>query len=59
MFDRLRAALRRALGFRRREEMEGRLSDEVRFHIDMAVQHNLRAGMPPDEARRVALVAFG
>jgi putative ABC transport system permease protein len=40
-------------------EMEGRMSQEMRFHVDMAVEQNIRAGMSPEEARRTALVAFG
>jgi putative ABC transport system permease protein len=51
--------LSRLFGLRRRAEMEERLSDEVRFHVDMAIEQNVRAGMSPEEARRVALVAFG
>ncbi len=49
----------RLFGFRRREQMEDRLSDEMRFHLEMAVEQNIRAGMAPDEARRAAMVAFG
>ncbi|MEP7346732.1 MAG: ABC transporter permease, partial [Gemmatimonadaceae bacterium] len=58
-FHRVRAALLRVMGFRRRDEMDRRLSDEVRFHIEMATQQSVRSGMAPDEARREALVAFG
>src|SRR5215211_7894565 len=49
----------RLFGFRRRTHMDARLSDELRFHLDMAVERNVRAGMDPAEARRAALVAFG
>src|SRR5438045_1120715 len=55
----VRAALLRLIGFRRRAEMEDRLSGEMQFHIAMATQRNIDAGAPPLEARRVALVAFG
>lgn len=51
--------LSRLFGFRRRAEMEDRLQDELRFHVDMAVEQHVRAGMSPEEARRAALVAFG
>lgn len=39
--------------------MERRLDDEIRFHIEMQVERNVRLGMPDDEARRAARVAFG
>jgi predicted permease len=43
----------------RRAEAERRMDEEIRFHIDMATEANLRAGMSPAEARRRARVAFG
>ena len=36
-----------------------RLSDEFAFHIDQQTAKNIRSGMPPDEARRAALLKFG
>src|SRR5439155_8150734 len=33
--------------------------DEIRFHIDLETEKNVRLGMPPAEARRVALAHFG
>ena len=35
------------------------LEDELRFHIDMAVESYLRQGLAPEEARRRALADFG
>ncbi len=35
------------------------LDEEIRFHIDRQVEKNVRAGMPPEEARRQALITFG
>jgi predicted permease len=35
------------------------IDEELRFHIDMQIEANLRAGMSPAEARRVALLEFG
>jgi predicted permease len=35
------------------------LSDEIRFHIDLETEKNVRLGMNPDEARRHALAHFG
>ncbi len=43
----------------RREEMEGELDEELRFHIDKEIERNVARGMTPAEARRVALVEFG
>ncbi|NWG13725.1 MAG: ABC transporter permease [Acidobacteria bacterium] len=51
------AARLRALFRRRRLERE--LDEEVRFHLEMLVEENLRAGMDPVEARYAALRAFG
>lgn len=47
----------RALVHRGRLERE--LDDELRFHLEMQTEQNVRAGMPPEEARRQALLAFG
>jgi putative ABC transport system permease protein len=47
----------RSLG--RRRELENRLDDEIRFHVEQQIERNRRAGMPPDEARRQALIRFG
>ena len=47
----------RSLG--RRRELEDRLDDEIRFHVEQQTEKNRRAGMAPDEARRQALIRFG
>jgi predicted permease len=47
----------RALLFRGRAERE--LAEELRFHVDMETEANVRRGMTPAEARRRALIAFG
>src|SRR4029453_5399941 len=47
----------RSLGHRR--ELEERVDDENRFHVDQQNEKNRRAGMPSDEARRQALIQFG
>jgi putative ABC transport system permease protein len=44
--------------FRRRAH-EREMTDEMRFHIDMEAADLERMGLPPDEARRRALAAFG
>lgn len=34
-------------------------NEELRFHLEKQAEHNIAAGMSPDEARRQALIAFG
>ena len=41
------------------DEMDDRLDEEVRFHIEMQTERNIRMGMTPEEARRQALLQFG
>jgi putative ABC transport system permease protein len=43
----------------RRGRAERELSDEIQSHLDMETAANVRAGMPPDEARLAALRTFG
>lgn len=50
---------RRLRSLVRREELEERLDDEIRFHVEQQIEKNRRAGMAPDEARRQALIRFG
>lgn len=47
----------RALLQRRRVETD--MEKEMRLHLDLETEANVRAGMAPDEARRQALIAFG
>ena len=47
----------RALLFR--DSVEEELDDEIRFHLDMATEKLMRGSLPPDEARRKALLDFG
>jgi predicted permease len=55
---RLRGAATLAAGvFRRADEQD--LDDELQFHIDKATERNIRRGMSPEEARRVARATFG
>jgi predicted permease len=48
--------LKGVLGHRR---LDSELQDELAFHVESEIQKNISAGMPPDEARRQALIAFG
>ncbi len=43
----------------RRDGLERDLDREMRFHLDMEIEANVRRGLSPDEARRQALLAFG
>ena len=43
----------------RRDRLERELDDEVRFHLEMQADDNVRAGMDADEARRAARRSFG
>jgi predicted permease len=42
-----------------RELLERELDTELKYHLDMLTEQNLKAGMPPDQARREALRVFG
>ena len=43
----------------RRARYERELDRELRFHLDMLTEQNVRSGMEPDAARRAALRTFG
>ena len=49
----------RFMGLFRRGRLEQELDDEVRLHLEMLEDENLRRGMPPQEARYAALRSFG
>jgi putative ABC transport system permease protein len=55
----LRRAWQRLLSLFRRRRLEAELDEELRAHLEMAIDDNLARGMTPAEARRRALVAFG
>ncbi|MFL5582061.1 MAG: ADOP family duplicated permease [Gemmatimonadaceae bacterium] len=38
---------------------DAELDEEIRFHLELETEKNIASGMPPDEARRRALRAFG
>src|SRR5437762_4744287 len=50
------ARLRGLFGHKR---LERELDDEVRFHLEMQIEDNLKVGMNPAEARYAALRSFG
>jgi predicted permease len=43
----------------RRESVLQEIEEELRIHIEMATEENLRRGLPPEEARAAALKSFG
>lgn len=59
LIRRARDTAARLFGYRRAREMDARFDNEMGFHLQMATERNLRAGMEPDEARRAAMLEFG
>src|SRR5215475_11796284 len=55
----LRGWLMRLCSFFHREQREREFVEELDSHLAMHIEDNLRAGMSPEEARRVALVKLG
>src|SRR5271154_6838633 len=43
----------------RRNSMETELEQELRFHFEQEVEKHIRAGMPPDQAKRHTRLTFG
>jgi macrolide transport system ATP-binding/permease protein len=56
---RLRAALSRLLGTWPSQRREREFAEELESHLQMHVEDNLRAGMPPDLAEREARLRLG
>jgi len=50
---------KRLLTLLRHEELDRGLNAEMRFHIEMETDKNIKLGMTPEQARRVALRSFG
>lgn len=55
----LRGLLVRARWIVLRRAVEREMDEEIRFHLDMEAEKNVRTGMPSAEARRAARLAFG
>ena len=51
--------LARLLAVFRKPKLEEELNEDIRSHLEMAVEENLRRGMNPGEAREIALRKFG
>jgi hypothetical protein len=55
----LRTFLSRFQALFRRRQLEEELDQEVRHHLEMETEENLRRGMSPEEARCAARRSFG
>ncbi len=55
----LRSFFSRLRGLWHSENIHREIDEELRFHIDMRAEENIRRGMSPDEARREAQRRFG
>src|SRR5258708_28693757 len=54
-----RMFVQRLFSLFRRRRLENDMDDELRSHLEMAVELNLRKGMSAEDARREALKSFG
>jgi hypothetical protein len=54
-----RTLLQRMAALFRRRRLEDDLDEELRSHVEMAIELNLRKGMSTEDARREALRSFG
>jgi len=43
----------------RKQTMDARMDAELRFHVEQAINAHIAAGVPPQEARRRAMLEFG
>jgi predicted permease len=57
--SRLKGLAARLRAILRPREADDRVEEEFRFHLDMETARLVREGVPPDEARRRTLAAFG
>jgi hypothetical protein len=49
----------RLTGLRRNRDLDREMEEEIASHLELAQADNLRAGVTPEEARRLAAVRFG
>lgn len=59
MRETFRTLVQRFAALFRRRQLEHELDEELRSHLEMAIEFNLRKGMSPSNARREALRSFG
>ncbi len=55
----IRSCFHRLRSLFRKEQLEREFRDELASHLEMHIADNLRAGLLPEEARRVALMQLG
>ena len=55
----LRYFFKRLRALWRPDDIHDEISEEMRFHIELRAEENLRRGMTPEEARREAERQFG
>jgi predicted permease len=55
----LRILMARLRAMRMRESVLQDIEEELRAHVEIAIEENLKRGLPPDEARAAALKSFG
>lgn len=55
----LRILITRFIALFRKGRLERELDEELRAHLEMLIEENLRKGMSPEEARSAALRSFG
>ena len=57
--DLIRTLLARCAALFRRQKLDADLDEELRAHIDLAIEENLKRGMSKQQARTAALRDFG
>jgi hypothetical protein len=55
----LTAVLTRLRALLQRRRVSRELDDELRFHVEMEAESNIKRGLSPVEAHRAALLALG
>lgn len=59
MIDRLQRFFQRLNAIFHRTRLDHDLDSELAAHLELAIEENLQRGMPPEEARRQALIRLG
>ena len=55
----IRAGFLRLLGLFRKRRLEHEMAEELAAHLELHTEDNIRAGMTPEEARRIARLKLG
>ncbi len=59
MVARIKRLAARVRGMFSRHGEDSEFNDELRAHLDLLIEENVRRGMPPDEAHRLARIRLG